>query len=47
MATYARALRWAFGKPPWRALAEERVGVEIAGDPSAAPPMRTATAGTA
>jgi uncharacterized protein (DUF2236 family) len=27
MQTYARLLRWAFGTPPWRALADERVGV--------------------
>jgi len=26
MHAYARALRWAFGTPPWRRLAEERVG---------------------
>ena len=28
MQTYARLLRWSFGTPPWRALADERVGVE-------------------
>ena len=27
MQTYARLLRWAMGTPPWRALADERVGV--------------------
>jgi uncharacterized protein (DUF2236 family) len=47
MGSYARALRWAFGKPPWRALAEERVGLAPAADPSADPLMRAATAGTA
>jgi uncharacterized protein (DUF2236 family) len=26
MHSYARTLRWAFGTPPWRALADERVG---------------------
>src|SRR6476469_615203 len=26
MQTYARMLRWAFGTPPWRRLADERVG---------------------
>jgi uncharacterized protein (DUF2236 family) len=26
MHAYARALRWAFGTPPWRRLADERVG---------------------
>ena len=26
MQAYASALRWAMGKPPWRALADERVG---------------------
>lgn len=26
MQAYARLLRWAFGTPPWRALADERVG---------------------
>jgi hypothetical protein len=26
MHAYARALRWSFGTPPWRALADERVG---------------------
>ena len=28
MQTYARMLRWAFGTPPWRRLAEERVGTD-------------------
>jgi uncharacterized protein (DUF2236 family) len=27
---YARALRWAFGTPPWRKLADERVGAAAA-----------------
>ncbi len=26
MQSYARAMRWAFGTPPWRVLADERVG---------------------
>jgi uncharacterized protein (DUF2236 family) len=30
MHAYARALRWAFGTPPWRRLAEERVGTQAA-----------------
>jgi uncharacterized protein (DUF2236 family) len=29
MQTYARMLRWAFGTPPWRRLADERVGAAI------------------
>jgi uncharacterized protein (DUF2236 family) len=37
MHAYARALRWAFGKPPWRRLAEERVGID-AGAPSTTTP---------
>jgi uncharacterized protein (DUF2236 family) len=38
MRTYARALRWAFGTPPWRALADQRVGeaAAIAGPPAEA-----------
>jgi uncharacterized protein (DUF2236 family) len=28
MHAYARALRWAFGTPPWRRLAEERLGID-------------------
>jgi hypothetical protein len=26
MHAYARSLRWAFGTPPWRRLADERMG---------------------
>jgi uncharacterized protein (DUF2236 family) len=28
MQTYAQLLRWSFGTPPWRVLADERVGVD-------------------
>jgi uncharacterized protein (DUF2236 family) len=34
MATYARALRWSYGTPPWRALADERMGLAPAGAPT-------------
>ena len=37
MQTYARMLRWAFGTPPWRRLADERVG-NAAATPSTATP---------
>ena len=30
MHAYARMLRWAFGTPPWRRLADERVGRDAA-----------------
>ena len=30
MQTYARLLRWSFGTPPWRTLADERLGVPAA-----------------
>jgi uncharacterized protein (DUF2236 family) len=42
MQTYARLLRWSFGTPPWRALADERVGADAAG--GRAPPASLATA---
>ncbi len=37
MATYARALRWSYGTPPWRTLADERMGLAEAGAPTASP----------
>ena len=37
MQAYARALRWSFGTPPWRALADERMDVAEAADPASAP----------
>ena len=40
MQTYARLLRWSFGTPPWRALAEERLGVGA--EPSTATPVGSA-----
>jgi uncharacterized protein (DUF2236 family) len=37
MHAYARGLRWAFGTPPWRALAEQRVAMQASGSEKAAP----------
>jgi uncharacterized protein (DUF2236 family) len=45
MRSYSRLLRWSFGTPPWRALADERVGAEKAGLPSP-PPIPTAVGAT-
>jgi uncharacterized protein (DUF2236 family) len=42
MHAYARLLRWAFGTPPWVALARERVG--MAERPAVAPSLRPAAA---
>ena len=42
MHAYARALRWAFGTPPWRRLADERVGAAVAAAQTTSTP-RTGT----
>ncbi|HYH60402.1 MAG TPA: oxygenase MpaB family protein, partial [Solirubrobacterales bacterium] len=45
--SYARALRWAMGTPPWRALADERVGEAATARRTTAPRLTGAAAGTA
>lgn len=40
MQTYARLLRWSFGKPPWRTLADERLGAPARG-PEAGQALRS------
>jgi len=42
--SYARALRWAMGTPPWRALADERVGEMAAAKSAGAPRIAGAAA---
>ena len=41
MHAYARALRWAFGTPPWRTLADERVGAAAAAGTTSTPRIGT------
>ena len=41
MHAYARLLRWSMGTPPWRALADERVGANAAADKPARRPATT------
>jgi uncharacterized protein (DUF2236 family) len=44
MHAYARAVRWAFGTPPWRRLADERVGIETSAPSTATPRIGTPVA---
>lgn len=41
MRSYARALRWAYGTPPWRRLADERVGTEASARSTTTPRIGT------
>ena len=45
MQTYSRLLRWSFGTPPWRALADERMGTESIAGQATSPPVSSVPAG--
>jgi uncharacterized protein (DUF2236 family) len=41
MQSYARVLRWAYGKPPWRRLAEQRLGIDAPAQSTKTPRIGT------